>query len=105
MVSPPLLYLALGVGPLERQAAYRASFATEGDPEVLRPLRAFLQAGTPLGNDRIRLQIEQARGVKVDYAARGATKARARSAGRRRPNWPSVSLKGDPFSPSLKLCV
>ena len=62
MVSPPPLYLALGVGPLKRQAACRASFATEGDPEVLRPLRAFLQAGTPLGNDRIRLQIEQARG-------------------------------------------
>jgi hypothetical protein len=44
------------------------------DPEMLSDVRACLQPGTPLGNDRFRLQIEQALGVKVGYSIRGRPK-------------------------------
>jgi putative transposase len=71
LLRPHPLYLALGNSAAERQAAYRDLFATEIDPDSLNVVRACLQTGTPLGNDRFRAQIEQALGVKVGYSARG----------------------------------
>jgi putative transposase len=71
LLRPHPLYLALGNRAAERQAAYRDLFATEIDPDSLNAVRACLQTGTPLGNDRFRAQIEQALGVKVGYSACG----------------------------------
>jgi len=74
LVSPHSLYLALGAGASTRQAAYRSLFAAHLDPDVLGKIRACLQTGTPLGNDRFRTQIEQALGVKVGFSGRGRPK-------------------------------
>jgi hypothetical protein len=65
------VYLGLGANASQRQGAYRGLFATHIDSETLRGVRASLQTDTPLGNDRFRLQIEQALGVKVGYSSRG----------------------------------
>ena len=64
-----------GADGSERQAAYRELFTGHIDPEMLSDVRACLQTGTPLGNDRFRLQIEQALGVKVGYSTRGRPKS------------------------------
>jgi len=74
LLSPHGLYLSLGTNAAERQTAYRNLFSTHLDPEMLGDVRACLQTGTPLGNDRFREQIEQTLGVKVGYSARGRPK-------------------------------
>jgi len=71
LLRPHPIYLAMGQNKAQRQAAYRELFSTGIDPDSLRTLRACLQTGTPLGNDRFREQIEQALGVKVGYSSRG----------------------------------
>jgi putative transposase len=71
LVSPHPVYLALGRDAPERQAAYRGLVAAQLDPALLQDVRSCLQTGTPLGNDRFRLQIEQALGVRVGYSRRG----------------------------------
>lgn len=71
LLSPHALYLRLADDALERQSAYRDLLAAEIDPEILRDVRACLQSGTPLGNDRFRSQIEQALGVNVGQSTRG----------------------------------
>lgn len=77
------LSVAFGAGEPERQDAYRNLFATDLDSGTLRDLRACLQTGTPLGNDRFRGQIEQSIGVKIGYNARG------------RPNKPATRSASD----------
>jgi len=74
LLSPHPLYLALSIGASERQAAYRKLFEAHLDPDLVRNVRACLQTGTPLGNDRFRAQIEQALGVGVGYSTRGRPK-------------------------------
>jgi putative transposase len=74
LITPHPLYLACGTDAPGRQAAYRQLFATHLAPNLLRNLRACLQTGTPLGNDRFRAQIEQALGVRVGYSTRGRPK-------------------------------
>jgi putative transposase len=74
LLVPHPLYLALGATDAARQAAYRELFETGMEPATLKEIRACLQTGTPLGNDRFREQIERALGVKVGYAARGRPK-------------------------------
>ena len=74
LVSPHPVYLALGRDAPERQAAYQGLVAAQLDPALLQDVRSCLQTGTPLGNDRFRLQIEQALGVKVGYSRRGRPK-------------------------------
>ena len=76
LVSHHRAYLVLGADESERQAAYRSLFTAHIDPKVLSDVPACLQTGTPLGNDRFRLQIEQALGVKVGYGTRGGRRAR-----------------------------
>ncbi len=65
------LYLALGQGESERQLAYRELFRGYLEREDLAGIRACLQTGTPLGNDRFREEIEQALKVKVGHSCRG----------------------------------
>jgi putative transposase len=54
-----------------RRAGYRALFGTCLDAKWVDEVRAGLQTGTPLGNDRFREQIEQALDRKVGNAQRG----------------------------------
>jgi putative transposase len=74
LVTPHELYLALGATVEKRQTAYRDLFTTRLDPEIIRDVRACLQTGTPLGNDRFRAQIEQSLGVKLGHSNRGRPK-------------------------------
>lgn len=76
LLSPHPLYLALGAAAPERQAAYRGLFPAALNTHLLRDLRACLQTGTPLGNDRFRAQIEQALGTRVGYNRRGRPKTK-----------------------------
>jgi putative transposase len=80
LISPHAAYLALGTEAAERQAAYRGLFAAHLDPQIIQDVRSCLQTGTPLGNDRFRLQVEQALGVKVGYSRRGRPKKPAAEA-------------------------
>ena len=73
-VPPHPVYMALGRDAPERQAAYQGLVAAQLDPALLQDVRSCLQTGTPLGNDRFRLQIEQALGVRVGYSRRGRPK-------------------------------
>ena len=54
-----------------RVAAYRFLFQTSLDTDMLDEMRACLQSGIPLGNERFKTQIEQALKVKVGQAKRG----------------------------------
>ena len=74
LLSPHPLYLALGAKAESRRIAYQKLFEAHLDQDLVRDLRACLQTGTPLGNDRFRTQIEKAHGVKVGYSTRGRPK-------------------------------
>ena len=67
-------YLSLGGSEESRRAAYRGLFASQIGEASLKQLRACLQTGTPLGNDRFREQIEQTLGLKVGFSKRGRPK-------------------------------
>jgi len=71
LVAPHPIYRSLGATGRAREAVYRGLFETQLDAEAIGDVRACLQTGTPLGNDRFRAQIEQALGVKVGYSRRG----------------------------------
>jgi putative transposase len=74
LLLPHPLYLALGADDSARRDSYRQLFAADIDARKLKQLRACLQTGTPLGNDRFREQIEQALNVRVGYSSRGRPK-------------------------------
>ncbi len=74
LVSPQDLYLARGENPPERQAAYRELVESRVDPDTVCEVRACLQSGTPLGNDRFRAEIERSLGVNAGYSKRGRPK-------------------------------
>ena len=67
-------YQLLGRSPEDRQAAYRGLFDTTLGIEEITLQRSALQTGTPLGNDRFRLQIEAVSGQKVGFLRRGRPK-------------------------------
>lgn len=71
VVAPHPIYRSLGATGRARKAAYRGLFKTELDDEAIGDVRACLQTGTPLGNERFRARIEQALGVKVGHSRRG----------------------------------
>ncbi len=74
VVRPHGLYLALDGEQMERRAAYRELFRGPIDREDLEGIRACLQTGTPLGNDRFRTQIEQTLKVKIGQPRRSRPK-------------------------------
>ncbi len=74
IVLPHTEYVALGGSIVERNASYRALFSNEMDADELKALRAALQTGTPLGNDRFKAEIEAALNIKVGHARRGRPK-------------------------------
>ncbi len=71
IVQPHVEYESLGHTTVERNSAYRELFADVFDADALPAIRAALQTGTPLGNDRFKAQIEAALQVKVGHARRG----------------------------------
>lgn len=71
VVTPHALYLALGRNPDARRKAYRELFRQSLAPEKVHDIRATVQTGTPLGNDRFREEVEHALGCKVGQARRG----------------------------------
>lgn len=83
LLTPHPLYLALGVTPEARSVAYQTLFAAHLDQDLVRNVRACLNTGTPLGNDRFRSEVEQVLGVRVGYSTRG------------RPRKPPLESKAD----------
>jgi putative transposase len=74
LVSHHPVYLSLGRDAGDRNTAYQGLVAAQLDAALVQDVRSCLQTGTPLGNDRFRLQIEQALGVRVGYSTRGRPK-------------------------------
>ena len=60
LVCPHQEYERLGSSPDERQAAYRALFATELSASELGRIRTTVNQGRPLGSDRFTSEIERA---------------------------------------------
>lgn len=71
LIEPHALYYSLGGTPDECQTRYRELFDAAPEPDQVRDIRATVQTGTPLGNDRFRQQIEQALGCRVGQSRRG----------------------------------
>lgn len=64
-------YLALGDDDKQRSNAYRSLFVTSETDKLLKEVRSTVQSGTPLGDDRFRLQIENALQKRVGKTCRG----------------------------------
>jgi putative transposase len=58
LITPHAVYTALGHLPAERQAAYRATFATRSDAEMIDAIRSATKKGTVLGGTRFHEAIE-----------------------------------------------
>jgi len=71
LLIPHKLYLKLGGNDKSRAVAYRSLFQTSFDQGMLDEVRACLQSGTPLGNDRFKTQVEQILKVRVGQPKRG----------------------------------
>ena len=71
VITPHPLYQALGPDPATRQYRYRELFRSVLDPEQVHDIRATVQTGTPLGNERFKQEIENALHCKVGQARRG----------------------------------
>lgn len=71
IITPHALYMALGKGSKQRVKHYRESFKEVLDGELINEIRASVQTGTPLGNERFKEEIEKLLGVKVGQARRG----------------------------------
>ena len=71
LITPHELYLALGRSAEQRRDAYRALYGEHLEEGQVHEIRAALQTGTPLGNDRFREQIEKILKQKVGQARRG----------------------------------
>jgi putative transposase len=76
VVQPHDLYLELSKDDVERRAAYRELFRGHLGTQVVSNIRAFLQTGTPLGNERFREEIERALKVKLGQSRRGRPRKR-----------------------------
>ena len=71
LVSPHPLYLDLGADIEERLRHYREGFNNMMGKDLLEKIRASVQTGTPLGNEKFRDEIESLLGVKVGQTKRG----------------------------------
>jgi putative transposase len=71
MLEPHEVYLSLGATPPVRQLAYREFFRQPLDAALVHDVRASVQTGTPLGNDRFREQIERTLQCGIGHPRRG----------------------------------
>jgi len=76
LVTPHPLYMALGRGGAERQAAYRGLFRETLDAAFLDDLRAATQGGWALGDARFQRRIAAAAGRRAAPLARGRPSAK-----------------------------
>jgi putative transposase len=74
IVTPHACYLAIAASEHERRYAYRELFRQSLEPEQVHDIRATVQTGTPLGNDRFKEEIEQILNCKVGQAKQGRPK-------------------------------
>jgi len=75
ILTPHAEYMALGGGSqTERRNAYQALFSSRLDQNLISQMRECLQTGTPLGNDRFRVRIEQLLGRSIGFSRRGRPK-------------------------------
>ena len=70
-ITPLRSCMALRKGRKQRAKYYRESFKEVLDGELINEIRASVQTGTPLGNERFKAEIEKLLGVKVGQARRG----------------------------------
>jgi putative transposase len=71
ILQPNGIYLSLGATLPARPSACRKLFRQALDPALVHDMRATVQTGTPLGNDRFRRQIEQTLQRSVGQPRRG----------------------------------
>ena len=71
ILAPHPLYQQLAVNDAQRQACYRELFTDVLDSEIVGYIRASVQTGTPLGNDKFKAEVEKLLGMKVGQARRG----------------------------------
>lgn len=71
LCTPHHVYLALGMNPVERREAYRALFEQHVAGELLEEIRANMNKGLALGNDRFKEAIEMLTGRRVKAKKRG----------------------------------
>ena len=71
ILTPHTLYLALSKNSKERVRYYRESFREVLNGKLINEIRASVQTGTPLGNERFKSEVEKLLGVKVGQARRG----------------------------------
>ncbi|MCK5354345.1 MAG: hypothetical protein KAJ63_04455, partial [Methyloprofundus sp.] len=64
----------LGMDKQSRIQAYQSLFKVHMADNITDQIRAAWQTGTPLANDRFKVQIEKALDTKVGYARRGRPK-------------------------------
>ena len=74
VVSTHAEYCGLGVTKKDCQLVYRELFNSPQDEEELGLLRAALQSGTPLGNEKFITQVEEVSARKVGFNCRGRPK-------------------------------
>lgn len=79
IITPHLLYRALGKTAAERQSAYRGMFRTQLDREAIDNIRLALNQSQPLGNERFYQQIEKMTGQRRESKARGRPRVRSGS--------------------------
>lgn len=77
-LTPHPLYRSLGQTAQDRGYAYRELFSGALEPEQIHSIRATVQTGTPLGNERFKLQVEQTLQRRVGQTRRGRPEKPAR---------------------------
>lgn len=70
-LTPHPLYLAIGRGDTERQAAYRDLFRAQLDNKAIDDIRLALNQNQPLGNSRFYAKIEATTGQRREAKLRG----------------------------------
>lgn len=76
LLTPHALYRSLGNNREQQAKRYRESFKEVLDKELIDDIRASVQTGTPLGNDRFKSEVERLLGVKVGQVQRGRPKTK-----------------------------
>jgi len=71
VITPQSVYLSLGDGPRERQAAYRRLFANQIDTEQIQQIRRTTNSCLVLGDDRFKDRIESTLGRSVRRGRKG----------------------------------
>jgi putative transposase len=74
LIKPHSLYLAIHKDKATRVNYYREGFRQVLNTSLIDDLRAAVQTGTPLGNNKFKEEVEQLLGVKTGYLRRGRPK-------------------------------